>query len=130
VRIVNGGLKRRRGDYGVDAPYVPLWLGAGALAQLAGSLFGMSRGWKRVALVELAGGATQLLSVGSYLYTTRCGKFAVWGELLDSFPWRGDERVLDLGCGRRGSVTDGSPARAPGQSSRRRSLEHLGPVRQ
>jgi SAM-dependent methyltransferase len=36
----------------------------------------------------------------SYLYTTRRGKFVVWAGLLDRLGLRGDERVLDLGCGR------------------------------
>jgi len=38
--------------------------------------------------------------VTDYLYTSRVGKFAVWRELLLQLDLRGDERVLDLGCGR------------------------------
>lgn len=38
--------------------------------------------------------------VGCGLYASRRGRFVVWAELLDQIPWRGDERVLDLGCGR------------------------------
>jgi ubiquinone/menaquinone biosynthesis C-methylase UbiE len=34
------------------------------------------------------------------LYTSRRGKFAVWAALLDQLKLRGDERILDLGCGR------------------------------
>jgi protein-S-isoprenylcysteine O-methyltransferase Ste14 len=34
------------------------------------------------------------------LYTTLRGKFVVWAELLDKLGLRGDERILDLGCGR------------------------------
>jgi arsenite methyltransferase len=41
-----------------------------------------------------------LQAIRSYLYSTRRGKFAVWAELLDAQPWRGDEHVLDIGCGR------------------------------
>ncbi|TCK21816.1 methyltransferase family protein [Pseudonocardia endophytica] len=36
----------------------------------------------------------------SYLYTTRRGKFAVWSDVLDGLDLRGDERLLDVGCGR------------------------------
>jgi ubiquinone/menaquinone biosynthesis C-methylase UbiE len=36
----------------------------------------------------------------SYLYGTLRGKFVVWAELLDQLRLRGDERILDLGCGR------------------------------
>src|SRR5262245_55003600 len=38
--------------------------------------------------------------MGCGLYTSLRGKFLVWGELLDWLGLRGDERVLDLGCGR------------------------------
>src|SRR5262249_13541653 len=38
--------------------------------------------------------------LGSYLYTTLRGKFVVWAELLDQLNLRGNERILDLGCGR------------------------------
>jgi ubiquinone/menaquinone biosynthesis C-methylase UbiE len=38
--------------------------------------------------------------VGCGLYTSLRGKFAVWSELLDGLTLRGDEDVLDLGCGR------------------------------
>jgi ubiquinone/menaquinone biosynthesis C-methylase UbiE len=34
------------------------------------------------------------------LHTSRRGKFVVWAELLDQLKLRGDERILDLGCGR------------------------------
>jgi ubiquinone/menaquinone biosynthesis C-methylase UbiE len=37
---------------------------------------------------------------GSCLYTTLRGKFVVWADLLGRLGLRGDERVLDLGCGR------------------------------
>jgi ubiquinone/menaquinone biosynthesis C-methylase UbiE len=41
-----------------------------------------------------------LAILASYLYTTLRGKFVVWAELLDKLGLRGDERILDLGCGR------------------------------
>jgi SAM-dependent methyltransferase len=34
------------------------------------------------------------------LHTTLRGKFLVWNDLLDRLRLRGDERILDLGCGR------------------------------
>jgi arsenite methyltransferase len=40
------------------------------------------------------------LNAGIYIYTTRSGKFAVWSELLDRLKLKGDERLLDIGCGR------------------------------
>jgi ubiquinone/menaquinone biosynthesis C-methylase UbiE len=41
-----------------------------------------------------------LAILGFYLHTTLRGKFIVWAELLDKLNLRGDERILDLGCGR------------------------------
>jgi ubiquinone/menaquinone biosynthesis C-methylase UbiE len=38
--------------------------------------------------------------VGCGLHASLRGKFEVWSELLDGLALRGDERVLDLGCGR------------------------------
>src|SRR5262245_15159142 len=35
-----------------------------------------------------------------FVYATRAGKFAVWSELLDRLELKGDERLLDIGCGR------------------------------
>ena len=82
-----------RGAYGVDAPYVPVGLGAGGLALLAGAALGGGTAC-------VVAGAWMLASTASYLYTTRAGKLAVWAELLRGLELRGDERVLDLGCGR------------------------------
>jgi arsenite methyltransferase len=36
----------------------------------------------------------------SYFYSTGPGKLSVWKELLDGLDLRGDEDVLDIGCGR------------------------------
>jgi SAM-dependent methyltransferase len=41
-----------------------------------------------------------LLTASSYVYTTRRGKFQVWAEILLGLDLRGDEQILDLGCGR------------------------------
>lgn len=40
------------------------------------------------------------LNTGTFVYATRVGKFAVWAELLDRLKLKGDERLLDIGCGR------------------------------
>jgi ubiquinone/menaquinone biosynthesis C-methylase UbiE len=42
-----------------------------------------------------------LLTVAALvLHSTLRGKFLVWADLLDKLNLRGDERILDLGCGR------------------------------
>jgi len=93
-------LDRRRGEYGIDAPYVPLWMGAGVVAAIAVFFIGSALSIPAVAVPALNIGLALAASVADYLYTSRVGKFAVWRELLLSLDLRGDERVLDLGCGR------------------------------
>ena len=86
-------MPRSRGRYGVDAPYVPALMIAGALACLGLiAFFHMRQFWLTVVIL--------LLLAGVYLHTTRRGKFVVWRSLLDGIAWRGDEKILDLGCGR------------------------------
>ncbi len=46
------------------------------------------------------GGLWLLLNAATFLHTTRSGKFAVWSELLDRLALKGDEQLLDIGCGR------------------------------
>jgi ubiquinone/menaquinone biosynthesis C-methylase UbiE len=41
-----------------------------------------------------------LAVLGFYLHGTLRGKFVAWAGLLDQLHLRGDERILDLGCGR------------------------------
>jgi cyclopropane fatty-acyl-phospholipid synthase-like methyltransferase len=47
-----------------------------------------------------AGAAAVLACAGCGWYTGCRGKFVVWEELLGRLRLRGDERILDLGCGR------------------------------
>lgn len=90
----------RHGDYGVDAPYVPIGLGIATTVALvlAAISFATSRTWQ--ASLNTAPAVLLALSTASYLWTTKRGKFAVWAGLLDSLAMRGDERLLDVGCGR------------------------------
>jgi arsenite methyltransferase len=48
----------------------------------------------------------------SYFYRTGPGKLSVWNELLDGLDLRGDENVLDIGCGR-GAVLISAAHRLP-----------------
>jgi arsenite methyltransferase len=93
-------LPARQGDYGFDAPYVPMMLGASGLGLGSLLLLGQIRRWRVVAGLTLAMALQFLLGTASFVYTTRCGKFAAWEELLLDLGLQGDERVLDLGCGR------------------------------
>jgi SAM-dependent methyltransferase len=83
----------RKGHYGIDAPYVPLFMALGLVACLLLHVFAHIHAlWLTIAILALL--------LACYLHTTLRGKFVVWAELLDGLQLRGDERVLDLGCGR------------------------------
>ncbi len=84
---------RRRGSYGIDAPY---WVAVFAVVIAANVVNAALSGklWPFVPVVFLSACA------GSCFYTTLRGKFVVWADLLDRLGLRGDERILDMGCGR------------------------------
>jgi ubiquinone/menaquinone biosynthesis C-methylase UbiE len=93
---------RRRGAYGFDAPHVPLLLTLGGvgLLSLSATQLWLGGGGTAPAAVTAAGALWMLLNAGVFLHATRAGKFAVWAELLDRLGLKGDERLLDIGCGR------------------------------
>ncbi len=84
---------RRRGSYGIDAPYAPAFMAAVAALELALAIL-LGNAWIGLVVLFI------LAVLGFYLHTTLRGKFVVWAELLDALPLRGDERILDMGCGR------------------------------
>lgn len=89
----NVPMARRRGSYGIDAPYL---LAVPALVILANLINGFisKTPWPFLAAFLITG------CCGFGLYASRRGKFQVWAELLRGLKLCGDERVLDLGCGR------------------------------
>src|SRR6266851_3900831 len=99
-------LPPRRGAYGFDAPYAPLLMALGSACLLALSawlLWSGEMNSTRHAISILAPGVGALwlfLNAAIYVHTTRAGKFAVWAELLDRLELKGDEQLLDIGCGR------------------------------
>jgi SAM-dependent methyltransferase len=93
-------LVRRRGSYGIDAPYVPLFMSAGAAVAIVVAIGSAFAGMDGLAVAAAYFAFFLTLSVADYLYASLFGKFAVWAKLLRSLGLRGDERVLDLGCGR------------------------------
>jgi arsenite methyltransferase len=97
-------LATRRGAYGFDAPYAPLLMVLGGAVMLAWSITQLWLGEGRPAMVSAASltvaALWMFLNAGIYVHTTRAGKFAVWAELLDRLELKGDERLLDIGCGR------------------------------
>lgn len=94
-------LRHPRGDYGIDAPYVLLILaGTGVVWLLLGSLLLAARAAPVPGAILLPVGLGFLGLAAWYLYVTRRGKFTVWARVLEGLDLRGDERLLDLGCGR------------------------------
>jgi len=93
TQIKSATKSERKGTYGIDAPCllpIPLALIAWNVAQGIIS--------KAPGPFVAAGLVAACMACG--LYTSRRGKFVVWGELLDQLNLQGDEHILDIGCGR------------------------------
>jgi SAM-dependent methyltransferase len=93
----------RRGEYGLDGHFPRLGVLAQAALEVAAgaaTVRAVRRGRPLLAAVSGLVGADLGAVTASYLYSTRRGKFEVWAELLDELDLRGDEHVLDIGCGR------------------------------
>ncbi|WP_367160645.1 class I SAM-dependent methyltransferase [Kozakia baliensis] len=85
--------------YGLDAPPVVRALGIGAALCWVGSLLG-PMGFFHVRIYGLIWPALSL-TLGAVLmvWNSRIGKVRAREKLLDRLSWRGDETVLDVGCG-------------------------------
>ncbi len=92
-------------DYGYDAPYALITFAALGATGLTAAIVSWWGGNGRLAAKLGAYGAFFLANAISFLYTTRRGKVQVWEEVLDELHLRGDERVLDMGCGRGAVLT-------------------------
>ncbi|MCW2798952.1 MAG: SAM-dependent methyltransferase [Aeromicrobium sp.] len=85
---------------------VPLSFAAATVVFLALAPFvGLAWPWLTLA-------AASALQLALYLHASLRGKFRIWERLLDDADLTGDERVLDLGCGR-GAVTVAAARRVP-----------------
>lgn len=84
---------RRRGSYGIDAPFGPAFMAAVAAFEI---YFAIASGkvWPWFAALFI------LTVLGLYLHASLRGKFVVWADVLEDLKLRGDERILDMGCGR------------------------------
>src|SRR5436853_2031895 len=84
---------RRRGSYGIDAPFAPAFLAALVILYLVLAIVtGRARFWLAFLFIS----AFEAL----FIHTALRGKFVVCTELLDGLRLRAAERILDLGCGR------------------------------
>ena len=105
---------RRSPQFGIDAPMVPLTMtGIGAAAVVAAIVFPWrSRGWRWIRWWVGLQGIGTLAQAAFFYHTTLRGKLRVWDRELDALHLRGDERLLDLGCGR-GAVLIAAARRLP-----------------
>ncbi|SNY49941.1 class I SAM-dependent methyltransferase [Paractinoplanes atraurantiacus] len=98
-------MTRPPGNYGIDAPRliaVPVILIVAGLLQAV-----LQRSvWPLIGVVLIAA----CCALG--FYASRAGKFVVWSRLLDGLGLRGDEQILDLGCGR-GALLISAALRVP-----------------
>lgn len=107
-----------RADYGLDAPTVVrnlLIVCALGIVSLITRLAGV---WDRESAFALLGrplisaGLSCGAMAGWMIWSSRSGKVREREEYLDLLAWRGDERVLDVGCGR-GLFLIGAARRLP-----------------
>jgi ubiquinone/menaquinone biosynthesis C-methylase UbiE len=93
-------------NYGLDAPGVVRKLCLVGVAGVLIALAGLAGLWSNafiLAPVLQAGmwaGLTCLLMAGWMVWGSKVGKLRARERLLNTISWRGDETVLDVGCGR------------------------------
>lgn len=100
-------LARPRGRYGVDGDYrlipAPVMLAGYLLLCFAATVLAGRRLVTGRTLSGLGAAVVAVLLIAAgvgVLRFSRRGKFEVWARLLTGIGLRGDEQVLDLGCGR------------------------------
>jgi SAM-dependent methyltransferase len=100
-------LRDHKADYGFDGDYravsartVATVVGAVSAGLLASAARSLTKGKPVAAAVTGTTGASIITTAALFIRTTRVGKFEVWAQILEDLRLRGDETVLDLGCGR------------------------------
>jgi ubiquinone/menaquinone biosynthesis C-methylase UbiE len=91
-----------RADYGIDSPAIVAGLALlGAISLAAALLLHFFFGGHPVAEIGLvAAGVYFSLGAGGMLWYSKVTKLGIRDQILDQISWRGDEIVLDIGCGR------------------------------
>ncbi|HEY6647234.1 MAG TPA: methyltransferase domain-containing protein, partial [Mycobacterium sp.] len=100
-------VRQHKADYGYDGDYraVPAPAVAGitaatSAALLASSARSLVRRKPVAAAVTGTSAAAIVTTAALFIRTTRVGKFEAWAEILKNLRLRGDETLLDMGCGR------------------------------
>ncbi len=95
-----------RADYGIDAPHVVRNLVGAGIIGLVALLLRRMNVWSDQSIGAIALNAAMYaglscLVAGLLMFTfSKWGKVASREKFLNLIPWRGDELVLDVGCGR------------------------------
>ncbi|HEX4795565.1 MAG TPA: class I SAM-dependent methyltransferase [Humisphaera sp.] len=92
--------KAKRPDYGIDAPAAVRNLAIGGAAALVLAAVARALHWAPVARMAGSFAISGLFMAGWMVWDGKVGKARGRDRLLDSLLWRGDETVLDVGCGR------------------------------
>ena len=99
-------MKPIKPDFGVDAPgVVRNFFLLGAVMMIGGlalKFFVGAKSWMLASLIGtgICGGAMWMATAAWMLFGSRVLKVRFRERLLKGISWRGDERVLDVGCGR------------------------------
>jgi len=100
-------LRDYKADYGFDGDYravsartVATVVGTVSAGLLASAAQSLTKGKPVAAAVTGGTGASIITTAALFIRTTRIGKFEVWAQILEGLRLRGDETLLDLGCGR------------------------------
>lgn len=90
-------------DYGLDAPKeVQTFAIRGAVLIAIAGVMSLTNGAAALPLIciILAIALGFLFSAAVMFWSSRVAKLKMRDRILDGLPWRGDEQVLDVGCGR------------------------------
>src|SRR5262245_54854811 len=84
---------RENADYGIDAPYVIWALLASGFACLLLALLLPPLRWLYSPTITL------FATAAVWLYGSKVGKLRLRERLMNTILWKGNEQVLDVGCG-------------------------------
>ena len=99
-------------NYGIDSPGMVIGESVTGAIALACAIFFPRFFGHNLRWLEIVIAAEFLALASSMLMYSTYGKMTIRDVLLDSIPWRGSERVLDVGCGR-GLLLIGAAKRLP-----------------
>jgi len=98
--------QRRKPDYGLDAPGMQKAFLYGGLAGVVIGRMGYDYGVMQTVSWALAAGSIAMTAGASFFVVgcisylgSKFGKLLLRDRMLNSIAWRGDEQVLDVGCG-------------------------------